>query len=68
MSRELFYNFTLPRFGPICQYEFDNSKSNYFSLNEIIIEYYSEHKYKPNTLTCYMHLECNRGPIPACLD
>jgi hypothetical protein len=28
MARELFYNCTLPRFGPICQYEFDNYKYN----------------------------------------
>jgi hypothetical protein len=68
MATKLFYNCTLPRFGPNCQYEFDYYKSNYFSLNEMINDYYSEHKYKPNTLTCYIHLKCNRGPAPSCLD
>jgi len=68
IATELFYNCTLPRFGPMCQYEFDNYKSNYSSLNEMINNFYNEHKYQPNTLTCYVHLQCNRGPEPACLD
>ncbi|CAF4581754.1 unnamed protein product, partial [Rotaria sp. Silwood2] len=68
MSTQLYYNCTLPRFGSICQYEFDYYKANYSSLNEMINDFYHEHKYKPNTLTCYINLECNRGPVPACLD
>ncbi|CAF4907208.1 unnamed protein product [Rotaria sp. Silwood1] len=68
MSKELYYNCTLPRFGPICQYEFDYYKTQYSSLNEMINNFYHEHKYQPNTLTCYIHLKCNRGTTSACLD
>ena len=68
MATELFHNCTLPLFGPSCQYELDNYHSAYSSLSEMINDYYLHHPYKPKTLTCYLHLQCDRGPSPACLD
>jgi hypothetical protein len=65
LSKEIFYNCTLPRFGPQCQYEFDYY---YSSLSELIHQYYTSNEYNPNTLTCYKHLKCSRGPSSSCLD
>ena len=65
---QLFYNCTLPRFGRYCQYSFDTDESiDDLSLNEIISEYYKE-EYDPTNLTCYIHIECNRGSQSMCLD
>ncbi|CAF2574165.1 unnamed protein product [Rotaria sp. Silwood2] len=67
MATHMFYNCTSPRFGPLCQYSLDAYKSHHLTLNEIIRQYYL-HKYEPTTLTCYTHLQCDRGSILACLD
>ena len=68
MSSQLFYNCTWPRFGSFCQYSFDIEQyGHHSSLNEMISEYYID-KYAPTSLTCYTHLECNRGSILICLD
>ncbi|CAF4400089.1 unnamed protein product [Rotaria sp. Silwood2] len=67
MSTQLFYNCTLPQFGPMCQYSIDDYDPYQSSLNEIIFQLYS-HGYEPTTFTCYVHLQCNRGPAPSCLD
>ena len=58
----------MPYFGPQCQYVLQEYKSNHSSLDEIIHDYYQYNQYQPTLLTCYMHLKCNRGPSPACLD
>ena len=42
--------------------------ANYSSLDEIIHDYYHYNEYEPTLFTCYIHLECNRGPSPSCLD
>jgi hypothetical protein len=68
MSAQSFFNCTLPRFGSMCQYSFDDYASNYNSLSEFIRDFYRKNKYKPTNLTCYTHLQCNRGAISACLD
>ncbi|CAF2978242.1 unnamed protein product [Rotaria sp. Silwood2] len=47
---------------------FDDYKSNYSSLNEFIQDFYLRNQYKPTTLTCYNHLQCNRGVNSTCLD
>ncbi|CAF1555053.1 unnamed protein product [Rotaria sordida] len=60
MATQLFYNCTLPRFGPLCQYSLDNYISHNSSLYEIIYNFY-QHEYNPINLTCYTHLECNRS-------
>jgi hypothetical protein len=67
MASQLFYNCTLPRFGRFCQYSLDIYKPHHSSLNEIIYEFYKQ-QYEPTTLTCYIHLRCNRGSQSMCLD
>ncbi|CAF4082700.1 unnamed protein product, partial [Rotaria sordida] len=67
MATQLFYNCTLPRFGPLCQYSLDTYISPNSSLYEIIYDFY-QHEYNPINLICYTHLECNRGPSSICLD
>ncbi|CAF5124508.1 unnamed protein product, partial [Rotaria sp. Silwood1] len=68
METQVFYNCTLPRFGPMCQYEMIVYEQNYMSLYDIIVGYYRAYGYRPTKLTCYTHLECNRGSFSACLD
>ncbi|CAF1370564.1 unnamed protein product [Adineta steineri] len=68
LANQVFYNCTLPYFGSKCQYMFNNYNYNYSSLNEIISNYYEYNRYQPTLFTCYIHLECNRGPSPSCLD
>ncbi|CAF0917709.1 unnamed protein product, partial [Rotaria sordida] len=67
MTTQWFYNCTLPRFGPLCQYSLDNYISHYSTLYEIIYDFY-QHEYNPINLTCYTHLKCNRGSSSICLD
>ncbi|CAF3487162.1 unnamed protein product, partial [Rotaria sp. Silwood2] len=67
MELQLFYNCTSPRFGPLCQYSFDNYEPYHSSLNEAIYDF-DQHTYEPMNLTCYIHLECNHGSTLACLD
>ncbi len=42
--------------------------SDDLSLYEIINNIYSQEGYDPINLTSYIHLQCSRGPFPACLD
>ncbi|CAF1680232.1 unnamed protein product, partial [Rotaria sp. Silwood1] len=51
----------------MCQYSIDDYDPLQLSLNEIIYQFYS-HQYEPTTFTCYVHLQCDRGPTPSCLD
>ena len=67
ISSDIFFNCTWPRFGSFCEYSFNMNLNDQLTLNEMIIEYYNE-EYKPSTLTCYVHLECNRGSKLICLD
>ena len=62
-----FYNCTPPNFGPVCQYSFADYNPYETSLNEIVSSIYQV-DYNPSTLTCYTHLQCNRGSTSACLD
>ncbi|CAF3176274.1 unnamed protein product [Rotaria sp. Silwood2] len=68
LAIKIFYNCTLPRFGSMCQYEIISYHQNHSSLYEIIHDYYRIYEYNPINFTCYTHLQCNRGPFPACLD
>ncbi|CAF3272097.1 unnamed protein product [Rotaria sp. Silwood2] len=68
LETQVFYNCTLPRFGSMCQYEITYYHQNHLSLDEIIHDYYRTYEYNPYNFTCYTHLQCNRGPFPACLD
>ena len=65
---EVFYNCTLPNFGPKCEFMLNDYHSHYLSLNELIHDYYCWNQYYPSLFTCYMHLECNQGIPPSCLD
>ena len=67
METQVFYNCTLPRFGPQCQYSLDAHASHHSSLTEIIRDYYLQAS-EPKTLTCYTHLQCKHGTTTACLD
>ncbi|CAF1673497.1 unnamed protein product, partial [Adineta ricciae] len=67
MGTYVFYNCTLPRFGPLCQYSFDAYEPYHSSLQEIINNFYLQ-KYDPTTLTCYIHLQCYSDSSPVCLD
>ncbi|CAF3755523.1 unnamed protein product [Rotaria sp. Silwood1] len=68
LESQKFYNCTLPRFGSMCQYEITYYNQNHSSLYEIIHDYYRTFEYNLTNFTCYTHLQCNRGPFPACLD
>ncbi|CAF1606602.1 unnamed protein product [Rotaria magnacalcarata] len=67
MSTQLFYNCTLSYFGSVCQYSIDDYNPHQSSLYEIINQFYS-YEYESNTFTCYIHVQCNRGQYPSCLD
>jgi len=68
LLNEIFYNCTLSKFGSQCQYSFiDILNNENLSLKEIIYNFY-QIKYNPTTLTCYIHLNCNRGSKSLCLD
>ncbi|CAF4253811.1 unnamed protein product [Rotaria sp. Silwood2] len=67
MGTEIFYNCTSPAFGPQCQYQLDFYDPN-STLNEFIRIHYRQHAYASEPLTCYTHLQCNRGSTPICLD
>ncbi|CAF4652485.1 unnamed protein product, partial [Rotaria sp. Silwood2] len=40
---------------------------NQLSSYEIIDDYYRTYTYHLTNFTCYIHLQCNRGPSPTCL-
>jgi len=67
LSETIFYNCTKPRFGPQCQYEFIYFPFENMTLKETISQFY-QIKYEPTSLTCYIHLECDRGSKSICLD
>ena len=68
LASQVFYNCTSPSFGPFCQYSFDYNQPHYSSLNELVHDFYVINTYKPTTMTCYVHLQCNRGSKSVCLD
>ncbi|UJR07374.1 hypothetical protein I4U23_011660 [Adineta vaga] len=73
MATDVFYNCTLPRFGPMCQYEFPTDLSQYYpeyplSLQQIIDDFFLTHKPRSIDLTCYKHIQCDRGFPSVCLD
>ncbi len=58
----------MPRFGPMCQYEFDYYNSDHSFLQETIHDFYRFHKSTSTNLTCYAHLQCNYALFLTCLD
>ncbi|CAF3939802.1 unnamed protein product, partial [Adineta steineri] len=67
IETELFYNCTFPWFGPVCQYMFDQYESNHSSFAAMIHDFYQNGN-DMNSLTCYTHLQCDRGTSLICLD
>ena len=69
LARRIFYNCTLPRFGPQCQYEFtvydETSSSLYANIQKTLRD---RHDGIPSAVTCYEYLECDRGNSFLCLD
>ncbi|CAF4054951.1 unnamed protein product, partial [Adineta steineri] len=65
-SNEVFYNCTLPWFGPLCQYKFIVNQS-FPQLIETIDYRYGDRDVNAS-FTCYIHLKCNRGSPHICLD
>ncbi|CAF2691574.1 unnamed protein product, partial [Rotaria sp. Silwood2] len=66
LSMKLFYNCTVPWFGPFCQYRFPLNQT--FSN---IVDITFNTKTKANfhgKFTCYMHIKCDRGSSLICLD
>ncbi|CAF1325493.1 unnamed protein product, partial [Adineta ricciae] len=62
---ENFYNCSVPWFGRFCQYTFNIS----LPLNIIVNKTFTDKRFTNNSaITCYLHLDCDRGPAPACLD
>jgi hypothetical protein len=68
LGTEVFYNCTMQRFGPMCQYQLYFHYPFHLSLYDIVRDFQLQHEYHPINLTCYIDLECNRGPDPSCLD
>ncbi|CAF1197972.1 unnamed protein product [Adineta ricciae] len=66
-SSKVFHNCTPSRFGPLCQYALDMNNSPFLSLEELVNSFYQQ-TYQPTTLTCYIHLTCQRGSTMMCLD
>ena len=67
-AKDAFYNCTLPRFGPQCQYAFMHDILSYRSFDESIIDYYQNVDKELFSQTCYTHLKCNRTLSFLCLD
>ena len=68
---DTFFNCTKPWFGSWCQYSFDPGETK--TLADIIEKTFAAKRnyIDPHTitnLTCYIHLVCDRGGLPMCLD
>jgi hypothetical protein len=71
LADEIFYKCSPPWFGPRCQYKFIYERI--YSFDEIVRLTFksferSSDLLEVNALSCYVHLTCNRGPNPICLD
>jgi len=69
-ANQTFYNCSLPRFGPQCQYELVFYPLDYHELtlyNLIQKIFHSTDRYMPMS-TCYVHLQCDYGTRSICLD
>ncbi|CAF0831673.1 unnamed protein product [Adineta ricciae] len=61
------YICTLPRFGPVCQYQFYYDVGEYGIFSDLVHYYRSDNKFISD-MTCFTHLKCNRSCLPVCLD
>ena len=69
LSTKTFYNCSSSlRFGEQCQYEFFSMPSGNLTLKQMVLEFYETIPH-PTSITCYVHLECDRGDLKSfCLD
>jgi len=67
---QTFYNCSLPRFGPECQYELVYYPFNYHELTlyNLIQELSLLNERYTQMSTCYVHLQCDYGTTSICLD
>ena len=70
LSSQIVPNCTKGWFGPRCQYTFYAEEVTFAELvREIFLgKYEDENRDHFTNGTCYMHLPCDHGPSPACLD
>ena len=68
LATDIFYNCTLPRFGPQCQYVPNVYDTSFSSLREMINEYFFYLYEDEVTSTCYTYLKCNHTVFSVCLD
>ncbi|CAF3932678.1 unnamed protein product [Rotaria sp. Silwood1] len=68
LSTQVFNNCSKPWFGEYCQYSFNLT----LLFDRILWAYLTYPKQEINNAfkngTCYIFIECNRGPLPSCLD
>ncbi|CAF1542780.1 unnamed protein product, partial [Adineta ricciae] len=73
-SHDVFYNCSWPWFGALCEYTFYLNMHSFESIVRMMFlakDYRTSDNFKPTmvtNLTCYTHLNCTRGALPACLD
>ncbi len=69
-SLQIFYNCSSPYFGEFCQYTFDtnNSFSEIVRMTFLEKSQVDDDPLEVRSHTCYTHLQCDRGPMPSCLD
>jgi hypothetical protein len=63
-----FFNCTLPTFGSMCQYSFDEDEPSQLSLNKIIHDSYLKDETNQVNRSCYILSECNLGSNLLCID
>jgi len=68
MGNQLYYNCSALAFGPQCQFKLDSYDS--ISPFDYMYLYFREQYFsnEPVTMTCYIHLQCDRGLPSLCLD
>ena len=72
LTDEVFHNCTAPWFGSLCQYTFDSNEPIADIVRKTFIAKQNGTNPVPisdiTNLTCYVHIDCNRGRAPLCLD
>jgi len=70
LVNQTFYNCSLPRFGPQCQYELVDYPLDYHNLTlyNIIQKMFLSNEGYTQISTCYVHLQCDYGTRSICLD
>ena len=64
ISQRYFYNCSTPWFGRYCQFTFNSTES----FSEIVTQTFLGKNISATSLTCFVLIECDRGPSPSCLD